>query len=214
MKNIFIVLLTFCCGLINAQKNSSKTLIESDSFQVINQYFNSQIKDKRSEIIVITEKLNPNVTLKIFEGQFPRLENEKDDYNELHGGATRPLFNDSAFKAMKNKFYDNKRYILPDITDKQWARTDLEFDKIRFISFVRFVANSNNANDVEINNLPNFLPVFGISEPIVYDKKYLVFQFHVTRTPFFGFSNFKVVVMKKIKKKWVVVQEIPSYELY
>ena len=49
---------------------------------------------------------------------------------------------------------------------------------------------------------------------INYDKKYLVFQFHVTRTPFFGFSDSKVIVMKKAKNKWIVVQEIPSYELH
>ncbi|MBB4800002.1 hypothetical protein HNP37_000041 [Flavobacterium nitrogenifigens] len=214
MKNIFILLITFYCCLIYAQKDTNKTLTARDSFDVINQYLNSQIKDKTSEIIVISEKLNPNITLKFFEGQFPRPENEKADYNELYGGATRPLFNDRAYKIMKNKFYDSKKYILPDITDRQWTKTDLEFDKIKFISYVRFVSNSNNADDVEINNLPNFLPVFGISEPIIYDKKYLVFQFHAARTPFFGFSNSKVVVMKKTKNKWIVVQEIPSYELH
>ncbi|MCC4922461.1 hypothetical protein [Flavobacterium chungbukense] len=214
MKNIFILLVTFYYSLTYAQKDTTKTLNKTDSFSVINQYLNSKIKDKTSEIIVISEKLNPNVTLKIFEGQFPRPENEKSDYNVLYGGATRPLFNDRAFKIMKNNFYDSKKYILPDITDKLWTKTDLEFDKIKFISYVRFAANSNNADDVEINNLPNFLPVFGISEPIIYDKKYLVFQFHVTRTPFFGFSNSKVIVMKKAKNKWIVVQEISNYELH
>lgn len=109
MKNIFILLITFYCSLTYAQKHTNKTSNESDSFHVINQYLNSQIKDKTSEIIVISEKLNPNVTLKIFEGQFPRPENEKSDYNELYSGATRPLFNDRTFKIMKNKFYDSEK---------------------------------------------------------------------------------------------------------
>ncbi|MEO8237613.1 MAG: hypothetical protein ABI576_05840 [Flavobacterium sp.] len=213
MKTIFILLTSFFCTLIHAQKKTIVTFDKHDFFQVVNQYLNSQIKDKTKEIIVIKEKLNPNVTLKIFEGQFPRSENDPPDYYEMYGGAKRPLFNNKAFMLMKNTFYDDKKYASPNITDKEWTTSDLEFDKIKFISLLRFVGNSNNKDYSEINNLPNYIPIFGISEPIIYNKKYLIFQFHITQTPFFGFSNAKVVVMKKLKNKWIVVEKVFDYEI-
>lgn len=211
MKTILILLASFFCTLIHAQKKPITTLNKQDFFQVVNQYLNSQIKDKTKEIIVIKEKLNPNGTLRIFQGQFPRSENDPPDYYEMHGGAKRPLFNNKAFMVMKNTFYDDKTYASPNVTDKEWTTSDLEFDKIKFISYLRFVANSNNGDDLEINNLPFYIPIFAISEPIIYNKKYLVFQFQIAQTPFFGFPIAKVIVMKKLKNKWIVVEEVFDY---
>ena len=213
MKKNIILLVTFFCSLTYAQKKATAIFDNQDFYQVINEYLKLQVKDKANEIIVIKEKLNPNVTLQIFQGQFPRSENDKLDYNELYGGAKRPLFNDRAFTIMKNKYHDDKKYAISNITDEQWNKTDLDLDKIKFISFVRFVANSNKGDDSEINNLRNNTLVIGLSQPIIYDKKYLIFQFNITTTPFFGFSNAKVVVMQKVKNKWAVVDEISNYEL-
>jgi hypothetical protein len=211
MKTILILLSCFFCTFLYAQKKPIIRFDKQDFSQAVNQYLNSQIKDKTKEIIVVQEKLNPNMTLHLFEGQFPRPEKDTPDYNGMYGGATRPLFNNKAFRIMKNKYYDSKSYALENITDKEWTLDDFEFGNIRFIPLVRFVANTNNGKDSEINSLPNYVQIFGISEPIVYNEKYLVFQFHTTSAPFFGFSNFQAVVMKKLKKKWIVVEEVANY---
>lgn len=197
MKKYFILALSLIINFLSAQ----------DKNRAIDDYLNIILKEKNKEIIIIKEKINPNITLKIFKGnEYINSENSKI----REGGVANSLYNEKKWRKMKN---ENE---LPNNTNT-WVKNDL-WTKDDFIHFnVSFYNIDEYYNRIESKNhsiFENITEVYSFSNPILYKKKYIVFTVLSTKTDSISFSHDFIVIMKLLNNKWVVIDKIYSESYY
>lgn len=206
MKNIIIFILL---GIICREGYSQpKSVLEKDKIEAINSYLDTILKEKLKKIIITKEKINTNETIRLF---------LCDEYNTYlcqykvwENRENVLLYNEEDFVKMKKEYQDtisiNKEKWL---TNSCWEPVNFKNKHITFEPF----------EDVFVKIEHSLFPkgqktmIYSFSEPIYYkNKNYLLFSVKVGSTEFAHFQN-SVVVMTKLKGKWVLVVEIGDYIL-
>lgn len=172
-----------------------------DRFEALNDFLETKIKDETEKIIVIKEKESPEETIKIFYGGSA----ENPDTQPVQF----PIYNEKDWLKMKDRYVD-KRCDLLGISD-YWNENDFRHKKIELVNGIEFweklksiyLSSKYDARDKSINK------VFAFSMPIIYKKKYLTFFVSEGDNDFspISHSNKYIVVMEKIKGKWVVIEK-------
>lgn len=211
MKALLITgfFLIMSCSTIKDEQS-----IKQDQYDAINDFLETQIKDKTKEIIVLKEKSSTDETIKIFRGgvlefsdsaRLVRLEKPIRD-----GGVNFPLYNEKDWKKMKNKYGNKKGDSLENI--EYWTEKDFRYKKIIFVTKEEYQKKFS---------LPKYFDspdpereVYRLSSPIPYKRKYLTFDVYSTMTKLIPHSDDFIVVMKKENGKWVVIQKVSSNGIY
>lgn len=211
MKALLITgfFLIMSCSTIKDEQS-----IKQDQYDAINDFLETQIKDKTKEIIVLKEKSSTDETIKIFRGgllefsdstRLVRLEKPIRD-----GGVNFPLYNEKDWKKMKNKYGNKKGDSLENI--EYWNEKDFRYKKIIFVTKEEYQKKFS---------LPKYFDspdpereVYRLSSPIPYKRKYLTFDVYSTMTKLIPHSVDFIVVMKKENGKWVVIQKVSSNVIY
>jgi hypothetical protein len=168
-----------------------------DKYDVINSYFEIIVKkDSTKKIIVAKEKINNNSTIDIF-----KIKYIIRYYGKGNSIADNLLYNKTDWKKMQEKYKNNcniGKYIW--CNDDFWSENDFKYKKIVFESM-----NNNKGIELLVNKYDFDVCVYSFSEPIYYqNKNYLAFTF--VKSYMTG-SNTFVVIMKKIKGKWIQTHE-------
>lgn len=197
MKNI-IIYLSLCIASTNySQTKSTLKKDEKEKLEAINDYFKTIVKDSNRVVFIAQEKLNSNLTLEIFKQNFIQAIDLKGNIEpDTH------LFNEKDWKKFKKQNQD------PPIQDnriwdthKYWGKNDFSHSQLIFESMntktgIELIIEKYDKSDVCI---------YSFSEPMYYlNKKYLIFT--NLKICISGGSKF-VVVMKKIKGKWIRTHE-------
>lgn len=165
--------------------------------RAINDYFETIYKDTTQVIFVAREKINSNETLKIF------------GLNDImiidaagNGKGDDVLYNKRDFKIMeakyKNTCLQGKRIWCKD---DFWTKDNFRFEKVVLESMntdkgIELIVERYNKGDIE---------VYGFSEPIPYkNNKFVVFTVHKS---LIGATKTIIVIMKKVKHKWIVTHK-------
>lgn len=206
MKNIILyIALSLICRESYSQP---KSVLEKDKLEAINGYLDTILKDKPKKIIITSEKINTNETIRMF------LCDENNtylcQYKVWENNENVFLYNKEDFVKMKKKYQDTT-----SINKEKWLTNNYwkpENFKNKYITFEPF-------EDVFVKLEHSLYPrekktmIYSFSEPVYYKKmKYLLFSVTVGSTEFAHFHN-SVVVMKKLKGKWVLIFEIGDYIL-
>jgi hypothetical protein len=176
-----------------------------NNYLVINSYLTTIEKESNKEIIIIREKISNNETISIFRGcdativPMPKKE-------DLFEGVQPPLYNENQWLIMKNKYWE-----LPEknhLSDKyNWNKDDFKHRKIELIGYKECLDHFKHFN------FPYGLEkkIYAFSEPIYYkDNKYVVFTVNNSSTKSIGLSSY-IIIMKKIKNRWIVISKVSSY---
>lgn len=165
------------------------------SSEPINTFLEYKKLDKNKEYILVRNKESNKQALRIFNGN-EGSEHLIDPYGFNYTG---DLFVEKHWKKMYNRYAN-------DTIKKYWVKEDFpqykfilenQKDILKYDFYVRY-----------INKLVSQTII--ISEPMYYmNKKYIMFYFNVVQMDHSNTSQ--VVIMKKIKKKWVVVKTIGDY---
>ena len=180
-----------------SQTKSNLKLDEKEKLEAINDYFETIVKDSNKEVFIAREKINSNYTLEIFK------QNEIQAI-DLKGNRTpdTKLFNEKDWKKFKkqnqdppiqdNRIWDNHKY---------WTKNDFRHSKTIFESM-----NKKPGIESIMEKYKKYdICVYSFSEPMYYqNKKYLVFT---NLKIYSSGGNPFVVVMKKIKGKWIRTHE-------
>jgi hypothetical protein len=182
-----------------SQTKSNSKLDDKEKLEAINDYFETIVKDSNKKVFIAREKLNSNLTLEIFNSndiQSIELKGNVEPYNHL--------FNEKDWEKFKKQNQD------PPIQDnriwdthKYWTKNDFRHSKTVFESM-----NKKPGIESIMEKYKNYdICVYSFSEPMYYhNKKYLVFT--NLKICISGGNKFVVVVvMKKIKGKWVRTHE-------
>ncbi|MEP7093075.1 MAG: hypothetical protein ABI793_03390, partial [Flavobacterium sp.] len=177
-------------------------------FEAINDYLAEILKDKTKEIIIIKEKITPNETLRLFQGNNV-MDTLGHSFERYDGGVPVPLYNSKEFLKMKKKYEDTVSSInLRYLSNNRWNPEDFKYNKIVFENWEDVYLKMQKAS---YPRKPE-IQIFAFSEPIYYKgKKYLVVTVSQGDTNSSGLPNTFVIVMKKIKRKWVVINETGDY---
>lgn len=173
-------------------KYSSKKILSK--YKALNAYFETIIKDTTQNVYVAKEKINSNETLKIF------------GLNEImvidhfgNGKGDTSLYNKNAYEKMKKK---HKNSCVPGerswwCTDDVWENNDFRYKKV--------ILESINTIKKQEALLLKYDKTYVFSEPLYYkNRKYLIFT---VDTLYPSGSNAYVVIMRKIKGKWIVTHK-------
>ncbi|MBP2283593.1 hypothetical protein H4V97_001911 [Flavobacterium sp. CG_23.5] len=197
MKNI-IIYLSLCIASTNySQTKSTLKKDEKEKLEAINDYFITIVKDSNRVVFIAQEKLNSNLTLEIFKQNFIQAIDLKGNIEpDTH------LFNEKDWKKFKKQNQD------PPIQDnriwdthKYWGKNDFSHSQLIFESMntktgIELIIEKYDKSDVCI---------YSFSEPMYYlNKKHLIFT--NLKICISGGSKF-VVIMKKIKGKWIRTHE-------
>ncbi|TWI01296.1 hypothetical protein IQ05_00872 [Flavobacterium tiangeerense] len=170
---------------------------QKEKNRAINDYFEKIYKDTTQVIFVAREKINSNETLKIF------------GLNDImiidaagNGKGDDTLYDKKDFEIMKAK-YKNKCLQGKRIwcKDDFWKKDNFRFEKVVLESMntdkgIELMVEKYNRGDIE---------VYGFSEPIYYqNNKYVVFTVHKL---LIGAAKTIIVIMKKVKYKWIVTHK-------
>lgn len=198
MKNIIIFALIFFPHLNSYSQDKKESLSEKkEKLEAINSYLETIIKDQNKAVFIAQEKLNFSLTIDIFKSNYI----QAIDLN----GDIRPdnqLFNKKYWILLKKQnkdkpVQDNKIWD----THKYWNKKDFKSIKIIFESM-----NTKTGIELIIKKYDKSdICIYSFSEPMYYqNKKYLVFT--NLKICISGGNGF-VVVMKKIKSKWIITHE-------
>lgn len=77
-----------------------------DKNSVINDYLSSSVKNTSKEIIIVTEKINPNQIIEIFRGTIYK---NSENMLERDGGVPTSLYNDKDWEEMKINIPQNQQ---------------------------------------------------------------------------------------------------------
>ena len=177
---------------------------QKDKHEALNAYFETIVKDAAQTIYVAKEKINSNETLTIFESNVKMINDPVNNYK-----AYTKLFNWKDFEKMKKKYKNScspgKRIWC---NDRFWTKKDFKYNKIIF-------ENMNTTKEIEpiLEKYNNFnIKVYGFSEPIYYqNKQYIVFTFNKLSL---NSSGLDIIIMRKIKGKWVVMFEWSNPDIF
>jgi hypothetical protein len=196
MKNYFFytVIILLC---ITNFSNVLFAQSANEKYKALNDYFETIYKDSTQVIFVGREKINSNETLKIF-GLNDIMMIDADG----NGKGDDALYNKKDFEIMeakyKNKCLQGKRIWCKD---DFWTEDNFRFEKVVLASMntdkgIELMVEKYNRGDIE---------VYGFSEPIpCKNNKYVVFTVH---NLLIGATNTIIVVMKKVKCKWIVTHK-------
>jgi hypothetical protein len=186
------------------------SVIGQEKNQALNDYLQTIISSYNQELILIREKVSPNVALELFQGK-PYKDSATDEYKR-EGGVSNLIYNEKDWNEMKEEYYDEKniekKYFSKNIF---WTSDDFKYQKIYFVPYEDYL-------DLTINRLEQHLPiikVFSFSEPMYYcSKKFVVFA--VSKGDSESFVNFEnyLIIMKKEKSKWIIINKIYPYNVY
>jgi len=143
MKNlvsIFFVLLLFSC---------SASSVKEEKNAPIDDYLETQDLNNK-KIMIIREKINNNMTIKIFEGKTYYYE-EDDKYVKLEG-VLEPFYNKELWEKMKAK-YENKSNTEDWLKEERWTRKDFRYKNIFFFKKEKCQIQEN----MKISNLMNII---------------------------------------------------------
>lgn len=194
MKKLFYLLITSQL-LLNCS-------VSKDQQAPINDYLSSLNLKESDKIMIIQEKINKNITIDIFKGQI-YFEPHTNKY-ERNEGADKPLFNEINWENMKSKYED--KYIKDYwIKGNYWNLKDFKHQNIIFIKQEKFP----NPGKYEEFDFKENLNVFSFSAPIYYKhNKYAIFTLIKTTTDYKTLAPVNILIMYKVKGKWVVFQKV------
>lgn len=184
--------------ILLAVANFSSTLFAQSTNEKIialNNYLETVIKDTTQVVLIAKEKINSNETLNIF-GLNEIMIIDSDG----NGKGDSTLYKKKDFEIMRDKYKNNctagKRFWC---NDDFWTKEDFKYKKISLESMstkkgIEVVLEKYNTADIK---------VYGFSEPIYY-QKYIVFT--VITVNMTG-SKTRIIIMKKIKDKWIVTHK-------
>ena len=208
MRNTIIyILISFIYINAFSQTKNDLECEKKEKFEAVNNYLSSVIKDKNKEIIIVKKKTNVSEILRLFKGNI--IKDNLGHFVERDGGAPEPLYNEKDFEIMKKKYQDQtSTYKRENFTNTLWDPEDFTYNKIIF----------ENWEDVYLKMQKVLYPrepviqIFALSEPIYYkSKQYLVIQISIGDTNSSGFPSRLIAIMKKIKGKWIIVNETRDY---
>lgn len=190
----FATLISSCSSIKGNELDDNK-----DKLNALNDYLETQIKTPTKEIIIIEEKINSNETIEIFKG-------DSVVYSPTNivreGGIDISLYNEKDWVKMKKKYYNHN--IKEKFLEKDnWKITDF---RIKNISIENRKTDYESSNTGKYFDLPS-KDVYYFSEPIYYkNKKTLIFSVSYNDSrDMIGGSQYKVIVMKKKKDKWLEI---------
>ncbi|CAC9976154.1 hypothetical protein [Flavobacterium panici] len=197
MKNFkYLFLIIFYCSCS----------VSKDANVSINDYLDSAIKDKNEEIIVVKEKINTNSIIQIFQGNILVDNNTKK--TEREGGVPIPLYNENDWLVMKKKYENQNTEFWLNV--ETWDSKNFDSKRIIFEKLKNCVGSS-----VIDKYLIKEIPVYSFSEPIIYKNKNIVtFATAKGTTKSFGLGSVYIIVMKKEKGKWMVINKTEENAFY
>ncbi|SHH21343.1 hypothetical protein SAMN05444372_1261 [Flavobacterium micromati] len=194
MKNYFFYTAIILLCITNFS-NVLFAQLTNEKYKALNDYFETIVKDTTQVVFVAKEKINSNETLNIFGLNeiliVDSVGNWKSDI---------ALFKKKEFEKMK-KEYKNRCVSGKRIwwcTDDYWRKDNFRYKKIVLESM-----NTNKGIELIFEKYSGIdIDVYGFSEPIYYqNNKYVVFTVHKSHM---AGTNTIIVIMKKIKCKWIV----------
>lgn len=192
MKNYFFytIILLSIANFSNALFAQSR----NEKYKALNDYFETIIKDTTQVVFVAKEKVNSNETLNIF-----GLNDIMIIDSAGNGKGDNTLYKKRAFNKMKKEY---KNSCVPGkriwCNDDYWTKDNFGYKKVVLESMntskeIEVILDKYNRADIK---------VYGFSEPIYYqNKNFIVFTIHKS---YLAGASTHIIVMKKIKGKWVV----------
>lgn len=186
------------------------SVIGQEKSQALNDYLQTIISCCNQELIIKKEKVSPNVVLELFQGK-PYKDSTTNEAKR-EGGVSSLIYNEKDYNEMKKEYYDDanieKEYFSKNIF---WISENFKCKKIYFVPYKDYL-------DLTISRLEQHLPilkVFSFSEPMYYSsKKHVVFA--VSEGDSESFVNFEnyLIIMKRKKNKWIVINKTYPYNVY
>jgi len=159
----------------------------------INDYMENIITGKEAKIIVIDKKIGNKRTLGIFKGDF--MFSTKSNSYEREGRISH-VFNKKDWEIMSGRYsYDT----IP----QNWERRDFKSPNVIIVKNEKFI---NGELYKEYNNKE--YPVYSFSNPIIYQKQYMIFTVSNSNTTFGTTPIEFVVIMKRDNGKWVITDKV------
>lgn len=157
------------------------------SYEPINDFIESERKNKSKLEIIIKEKINTKEALRIFNS----MEGPDHIIDPSDIDPTNDLFVNRHWKKMYKKYSNLKT--------EDWKQED--FDKKNFIVVS---IKDLEKNEIYKNQIPN---IIYLSEPMYYhNRKYIIFYYSAFYSKLKG-----IIIMKKVKGKWVFFKNIGDY---
>lgn len=202
MKNTFAYL--FVVILLLSSCSSVK-----ENLSPINSYLKSKL-DSNVVVIVIENKINNNYTIDLFKRRSITPINANTIENSI---VLKPLLFEEKYWSKMNKKHRNQNTDEIWLKNRFWRQNDFIDIKIKFIkeeNFPKPYVYNEYMNEKMVEAI-----VFSFSEPIFYkNKKYVLFAKAETTTKKQFIIPNSIVVMKKEKGKWILIQEIMDGEYY
>ncbi|SEA17014.1 hypothetical protein SAMN05443667_102196 [Flavobacterium gillisiae] len=210
MKKLFLAILISYSTTYSQSENQTDAEIK-DKYEAINAYLFTFVKDASKTIVVVKEKMSPNMVLELFSGgndvKFSYLKIKDIENPEL--GIQTPLFNWKDYESMRIKYRDSVNTVKYGLLkNKRWMPEDFTMKNIFFVAFEDVMLKEEKG----IRYFKNDTQLILLSDPIYYkDKKLLVLGITYKKSTDVGGFSSLVVVMRKIKNKWVVIDKADQY---
>jgi len=184
IKEILQVILLLFIYCINAQN--------VENYESINDFLKSEKINLQTKYILRSKESNLQ-TLRIFNrGEGPDHIVYQDEID-----LTSDYFNEKHWK----KLYSTNA---KDTGKKYWKNDD--FPEYKFVE-----GNRNMLfKETFLQQNPDIKDVIVLSEPLHYKNKYIIFFFHIDNYMFSSKPQM-IVIMKKEKNKWIVVEKVSDY---
>ncbi|WP_374173099.1 hypothetical protein [Flavobacterium tructae] len=203
-KNLFVLLMMICITIMYPQANK-------DKYDAINTYLSLIVKDTTKTIVVVKEKMSSNGALKLFSGgklndiPFSRV----NGIQERLGGILEPLYDETDFQKMRKKYQDDTnegKYELAK--NANWSAKDFKLKNIYLEAFDTIMYKKGK----ELFDYKYHAQLIILSEPMYYkSKEYLVIAVSIGDSSPLGYFDEYVILLKKIKNKWQVIQRGEKY---
>ncbi|WP_374173098.1 hypothetical protein [Flavobacterium tructae] len=210
MKRKISILLFMVVSFMTMYSQSSK-----DKYNAINDYLTVLVKDTTKTIVIVKEKISTNEALRLFSGgklndiPFSRV----NDIEERAGGILEPVYNEKYFQKMRRRYQnDRKEGRFGFSKNTKWNSNDFKLQNIYFETFDTIMFKKEKSG-LQIYKYETLL--IALSEPMYYkNNDYLTVGIAVQKSNPIYNLNYYVIVMKKIKNKWVVIEKGLPYQYY
>lgn len=199
---LFFIVVVLFTGCSSIKKDDS---FKQDQYDALNDFLDTKIKDESEKIIIIKEVSKPDQTIEIFQGDY--LVYPDTTYIRREGGVETPLYSKKDWLKMKNKYGGKNGETL--ISKELWDEEKFRYKNIEFLSKEQF--RENTFSFKYLDSKDPVKEVYFLSAPLLYKSKYLTFSVFNTDTSYANMSpDDYIVVMKKVKGKWVIIQKVSS----
>jgi hypothetical protein len=178
----------------------SFTLIKAQN-EPINDYLETLNLKENEKIMIIREKINNNITIDIFRKNIYLDPIQNENLRQLKWSK---IYNDKDWVIMKKKYEED---FVTDywVKGNYWTLNDFKHKNILFWKQEKLP----NLGKYEKFDFDENYKLFSFSAPIFYKNKlYAIFTFIESNTRYLQLGPANVIVMKKIKNKWVWFQSI------